>query len=188
MHYAALLFTENLPNEQDIAETMKPYSWDNLKYDDEDKLIGEYPVFTYDYYVIGGRYKAAIKLSVEGNEDYYGWKYYSMESRNGRLFWSCMLSKMKEHIKPGFLFSEEDYFMNIGFGDGFLYVDGARSCDILNYEELESYICIDSDGSAIAQSSWNGTEFIEDKDYDAKSKALLKKHKNGFVTMLDIHD
>ena len=64
MHYCVHLLTKELPSENKIAEIMKPYN-SELVYssDDEDKQI-DYPVFTWDYYRIGGRYKSELKLKV----------------------------------------------------------------------------------------------------------------------------
>lgn len=77
MHYCVHLLTKELPSENKIAAIMKPYN-SELIYgsDEEDKQI-DYPVFTWDYYQIGGRYKAELKLKVDeegsANREYYNW-------------------------------------------------------------------------------------------------------------------
>lgn len=120
---------------------MKPYN-SELIYgsDEEDKQI-DYPVFTWDYYQIGGRYKAELKLKVDeegsANREYYNWGYYDRQDRNGRLFLSSLLSTLKENITPKWMYHEEDWFMNMGFGDGYILVDGAKQSDVLNINKLD---------------------------------------------------
>lgn len=192
MHYCVHLLTKELPSENKIAAIMKPYN-SELVYgsDEEDKQI-DYPVFTWDYYRIGGRYKAELKLKVdeEGsvNSEYYNWGYYDRQDRNGRLFWSSLLSTLKENITPEWMYHEEDWFMNMGFDDGYILVDGAKQNDVLNINKLGCYICILPDGSAIARDSWNGKDIIKDEKFDEKYKQAITDNMDGFITVLDIHD
>ncbi len=192
MHYCVHLLTKELPSEDKIAEIMKPYN-SELVYgsDDEDKQI-DYPVFTWDYYLIGGRYKAELKLKVDeegsANSEYYNWGYYDRQGRNGRLFWSSLLSTLKENITPEWMYHEEDWFMNMGFGDGHILVDGAKQSDVLNMDKIGCYICILPDGSAIARDSWNGKDIVKDEKFDEKYKQAITDNMDGFITVLDIHD
>lgn len=193
MHYCVHLLTKELPSENKIAEIMKPYN-SELVYssdDEEDKQI-DYPVFTWDYYLIGGRYKAELKLKVDkegsANSEYYNWGYYDRQDRNGRLFWSSLLSTLKENITPEWMYHEEDWFMNMGFGDGHILVDGAKQSDVINIDKLGCYICILPDGSAIARDSWNGKAIVKDEKFDEKYKQAIANNMDGFITVLDIHD
>ena len=88
------------------------------------------------------------------------------------------------------MYSEEDYFNSMGCRDGFLYVDGARIDDLLNFEsEIENcYACIDSDGNAIARESWDGTMWVIDEQFNEKLEVIKQNSKGMFVTVLDIHD
>lgn len=193
MHYCVHLLTKELPSENKIAEIMKPYN-SELVYgsDDEEDEQVDYPVFTWDYYRIGGRYKAELKLKVDdegsANSEYYNWGYYDRQDRNGRLFWSSLLSTLKENITPEWMYHEEDWFMNMWFGDGYILVDGAKQSDVLNIGKLGCYICILPDGSAIARDSWNGKDIIEDEKFDEKYKQAITDNMDGFITVLDIHD
>lgn len=192
MHYCVHLLTKELPSENKIAAIMKPYN-SELIYgsDEEDKQI-DYPVFTWDYYQIGGRYKAELKLKVDeegsANREYYNWGYYDRQDRNGRLFLSSLLSTLKENITPKWMYHEEDWFMNMGFGDGYILVDGAKQSDVLNINKLGCYICILPDGSAIARDPWNGKDIIKDEKFDEKYKQAITDNMDGFITVLDIHD
>lgn len=105
MHYCIHLLTKQLPTEKEIEKIMEPYSWysiDDEDTDDEKKKI-EYPVFTWDWYQIGGRYSACLKLKVDGedseNREHYNWGYLENNPRNERLFHSALLSELKEMQK-----------------------------------------------------------------------------------------
>lgn len=192
MHYCVLLITKEFPSEDKIAEIMQPYCWANIGRDENDGGIISYPVFTYDWYSIGGRYNGSLKLKINKNDEYYRWGYYAREDRNKRLFYSTLLSDMKNFCKkgntPSWMYREEDYFNSMGYRDGFLYVDGARIDDLLNFEEQNCYVCIDVNGNAIARESWNGDTFVKDEHFDEKLEVIKRKSKGMFVTVLDIHD
>ncbi len=172
--------TESKETEKEIDEIMKPYKDDNV----EDLSSS---VFTWDYWVIGGRYGGRIKLKVDMEDEEYGWKFYSSEPREGRLFHSLLLAEIRKRF-PRYRSEEEDWFVYLGVRDNYLCVDGAKIKDIINLEELGCYVCIDTDGKAIARESWNGENFIEDKDFDKKYEEILSKSKDYFLTTLDIHD
>ena len=96
MHYCIHLLTKQLPTEKEIEKIMGPYSWDSIDdedTDDEKKKI-EYPVFTWDWYQIGGRYSAYLKLKVDiedsENREHYNWRYLENNPRNERLFHSAL--------------------------------------------------------------------------------------------------
>lgn len=78
----------------------------------------EYPVFTWDWYQIGGRYSACLKLKVDGedseNREHYNWGYLENNPRNERLFHSALLSELKRNAKVPFAYTEESYFPNMG--------------------------------------------------------------------------
>ena len=193
MHYCGLLFTKELPSEEKIAEIMHPYYEGNAEYDEEtEKRLNPYPVFEWDWYQIGGRYNGSLKLSVERDKEYYNFGYYSREDRNKRLLYSSLLSDMKEFVEmgnaPSWEYREEDYFNSMGYRDGYLYVDGARVDDIINFEEQNCYICIDVDGNAIARETWNGKQFITDDQFDEKLAEIKRNSKGMFLTVLDIHE
>lgn len=115
MHYCALLITKELPTKNEISEIMKPYYEGNAKYDEEtDERIGEYPVFEWDWYQIGGRYNGSLKLKIDEEDTYYNWKYLAKEDRNGRQFHSFLLSKLKEYRKNQFVYLEEKFYSSMG--------------------------------------------------------------------------
>lgn len=185
MHYCLMLFTKEFPTKQDIENIMSKYHDDAVYSDDEEKEI-DYPQFTYDWYQIGGRYNGSVKLKVDKENEMYRWKFSERKPRNGRLFWSYLLNDMQENKKS--FYNEEDYFCSMGFNDGFLYVDGAKISDVLNFEGLNCYTFIGFDGEAYSREWWNGDEFIKNDDFDERLKAEKEKSKDGYVTIIDYHD
>ena len=148
MHYCTLLITKEFPSDEVILNIMSPY--DESRDDDGDRT-GDYPIFQWDWYQVGGRFNGSLKLKVDKDDEKYEWKYIIREDRNKRLFHSYLLTKMKDFAKSNILYAEEDYFKTMGLRDGFLYVDGAKISDLLNFDEVECCICIDKDGNAIAR-------------------------------------
>lgn len=186
MHYCALLFTKELPTKEEISEIIRPYNEEYFEYDETEEVIGSYPVFHYDSYRIGGRYGGKLKLKIDYNDKYYDWEFYSKDGRNERLFYSKLLSELKS--KFDFYFAEEYYYSYMGSRDGFIYVDGARVDDLLNFDDLSCYICIDANGNAIARETWDGHDFIKDEQFDDKLAEVKKNSKGMFVTVLDFHN
>lgn len=192
MHYCALLITKEFPSTAEIDEIMEPYCYKNIKDDEECGGLSTLPIFTWDWYQIGGRYNGKLKLKIDENDATYNWGYYDRDGRNGRLFYSCLLSRMEKFVKdgniPSYMYSEEDYFASMGSRDGYLYVDGARINDLLNFEEQSCYLCIDANGNVIARESWDGKAFVKDEHFDEKLEEIKKNSQGMFVTVLDIHD
>lgn len=186
MHYCLALFTKDLPTKPDIDNLMKKYNSEDVYSDDEKEI--DYPQFTWDWYQIGGRYSGQIKLRVDKEDEKYRWKYIARDKRNGRLFWSYLLSKMQEFSKESFLYHEEDYFASMGYRDGFLYVDGAKISDITNIDEIGCFTFMNADGEAYSREWWNGNGFVENSDFEEKFKSEIKKCSDMFLTIIDYHD
>ena len=188
MHYCIHLFTEELPSKAQIEELMAPYNENVIYGDEEDKTTEiSYPEFMWDWYQIGGRYCGRLKLKMQiDKEDEYQWKYNSREPREGRLFYSSLLRKIREKF-AFYEGREEDYYGYMG-DYTYLRVDGAKIKDLLNADELECYGYIDVDGSALVRSYWNGKEFEEREDFDERYKEKLKERSDCFLTVIDIHD
>lgn len=181
MHYCALLITKEFPSENEIDEIMAPFYIGEARRIKEEGT-GDYPIFTFDWYQIGGRYNGALKLKVDEKDDYYEWEY-STEGRNERLFYSYLLTEMKNFAGDSYrVYLEEKYYRTMGLRDGFLYVDGAKVDDLLNFDTVDCYLCIDLEGNVIVRDS------AEDAEFDEKLAEIKKNSKGCFVTVLDIHD
>ena len=72
MHYCVLLITKELPSESKIEKILQPYNHEDIKYDEETgELLTPLPIFTYDWFQIGGRYTGSLKLKIDKNDEYY---------------------------------------------------------------------------------------------------------------------
>lgn len=182
MHYCLLLITKEMPSENRISEILKPYDEENWKCDKSGEVIS-FPIFTYDWWEIGGRYSGKLKLKIDNNDEKYDWEYIS--NRNKKLFHSKLLTDLQKSKKILF---ENIYYRSMGSRDGFLYVDGARIDDLLNFDEIDCFVCIDFDENVIARETWNGHAFIKDEDFDKKLAEIKAKSKGMFATILDIHN
>lgn len=69
------------------------------------------------------------------------------------------------------------------------YVNGARIDDLINFDKIDCFICIDSDENVIARETWNerAHAFLKDEDFDRKLTEIKKKSKGMFATVLDVH-
>ena len=139
MHYCLLLITREMPSENRISEILKPYDEENLECDETGEIIS-FPIFTYDWWEIGGRYSGKLKLKIN----------------------DCYSSAR--------------------------YADIAEIDRLLNFDEIDCFICIDFDENVIARETWNRHAFIKDEDFDRKLTEIKKKSKGMFATILDIHN
>lgn len=139
MHYCLLLITREMPSENRISEILKPYDEENLECDETDEIIS-FPIFTYDWWEIGGRYASKLKLKIN------------------------------------------DCYSSVR------YADIAEIDRLLNFDEIDCFICIDFDENVIARETWNGHAFVKDEDFDKKLAEIKAKSKGMFATILDIHN
>lgn len=141
MHCCLLLITKEMPSENRISEILKLYDEENLECDETGEIIS-FPIFTYDWWEIGGRYSGKLKLKID----------------------DCYLVTT------------------------IAYVDGARIDDLINFDEIDCFVCIDFDENVIARETWNGHAFVKDEDFDKKLVEIKAKSKGMFATILDIHN
>lgn len=192
MHYRIHLFTKELPTEDQIQDIMAPY-YDDAVYgdsDDESRTTEKdivYPAIMLDYFTIGGRYCGQLKLKMDNDNEEYEWNYYAKTPREGRLFHSSLLKKIREEFKRSWDKREEEWYGYMGDGS-YILVDGARICDILNIDEITCYGFVDINGQAYSCESWNGSEFEEHPHFENLYKQKLNEYKDYFLTVLDIHD
>ncbi len=140
MHCCLLLITREMPSENRISEILKLYDEENLECDETGEIIS-FPIFTYDWWEIGGRYSGKLKLKID---DCYP------------------VTKIA-------------------------YMNGARIDNLINFDEIDCFVCIDSDENVITRETWNGHTFVKDEDFDRKLTEIKKKSKGMFATILDIH-
>lgn len=192
MHYCLMFLSDKFPTDDVINAALKPFS-DEVVYKDadEDGTNVIHPVFTWDWWQVGGRYNGRLKLKYDQNDDTseYRWMFTSKEPRTNRLFRSYLLeSFMKAKGSP--FFFEDDYFASMGARDRYLYVDGGKISDMLNFmEECTGCFCyLDTNGNAYARETWNNHEWVKDAAFEDKVKAACENKTDGYVTIIDLHD
>ena len=185
MHYCIHLFTKELPTETEINDILSPFNSEEVFKDDEEQT--EYPAFTWDYFLIGGRYGGALKLKIQTEEDdEYRWRFYERNPREGRLFHSSLLRKIRERFVD-YESREEDWLRYMGDAS-FIYCDGAKIKDLVSKDTLGCYGFVDIDGTAYAREQWTGNGFIKHDDFDERYQKTLNERSDCFLTVLDIHD
>jgi len=191
MHYCVFVYTKEFPTDEAIEKALKPYKYKDGGYDDGEKR----PLFTWDWWQVGGRYGGKFKLDISDNarKEKYKILEYTRHRRSGMIFRSAYLEKTTYGIfdTERNKLSEDEAIQYCGMRDGYIYVDGAWANDIKNLmdEADNCWAVIDTDGSAIARDHWNGTEWKDDDQFSDKAKAIAMKNKaDTYVTVVDIHD
>jgi len=69
-----------------------------------------------------------------------------------------------------------------------LMCNGARIKDLKNINDLGCYAFIDSDGKVVSRGYWDGQHFVADFDFDEKYRKTLEENKDGYLTVIDIHE
>ena len=188
MHYKAHLITREFPTDDIIDKIMQQYSWEEY-HNRKDKNENEpYPVFTWDWYQVGGRYNSFFELDMDKTEGKYEWKY--IKDRVNVVFRSFLFDKMyavcDENKK--WLLSEYKFYPCLGSRDNILRCDGGLISDMKDFDITSCFIIIDADGFAYARRSWNGTEHINREDFDDIAKDILAISKDYYIVTVDIHD
>jgi len=187
MHYCTIVITKEFPTDDVLSKALAPFNEEEY-YASEGTIPR--PIFTWDYWIIGGRYSGSIKLTVDKNNEEYEWPYMANKSRAGRLFRSSML-EMIEHLMKQSRYSyynEEEFFGNMGFDDGFLYVDACKIKDIKNLDKLTCYSFIDKTGKGFTRSYFDGEEFIDNSNFDEQFKEALQNSQDCYACIVDLHD
>lgn len=194
MHYCCYLYTKEFPTDEVIEKALKPYEYKDGGYDDGEQR----PLFTWDWWQVGGRYGGKLKLNIKAQDgvDKYETEYLVRYRRAGRLFRCKLLEETTRGILDHGSWKEtkadESEALNYcGMRDGILYVDGAWANDIqsLTDEADNCWAVIDTDGTAIARERWNGADWKDDDRFSDKAKAIAMKNKaDTYVTVVDIHD
>ena len=197
MHYAVILITKTILDNNKIKKTIQKFNEEDLFREDEDgkclaeklsreEYIKRYP-FSWDSFTIGGRYGGHVKYKMQ-DDDY---AYYGC-NLNGKTIKSGLFDNMKKHYKDFFgEFNETDCVRYIGFNDEFIYCDGAEISKIENIDKFKDFGCYVYDAIndvAYGRELWNGNEWIENNKYPEQLKTIIENNKNAFLTVLDIHN
>ena len=193
MHYCCYLYTREFPTDDVIAAALKPFNSEEY-YSSEGEEV-ECPVFTWDYWLVGGRYGG--KLLLDCSSEKYEAGFLSRTKRAGRLFRSALLERAAYGIMDCSLEDcqnkiHEAYAMNYcGAYEGELRVDGAWIPDMTNFDEISDwcFCAVDADGTAYAREIWNGEKYIDAEDFDTTLKKIAENNRRDcFLTVIDLHD
>lgn len=192
MHYCCLVFTNEFPTDEVIAEKMKPFNEEDFYSshgDDETFSTKDYPTFLWDWYQVGGRYCARIKMKRDESREDYQWGYYAKTPRYNRLYRSKLIEDLASDTKKlgkSWRFAEEDVLPYCYDEDTNSYrVDGAETSLVVNRNDLYGFNMVRCDGSAETRSWYNGEGFVENPNYELQVDEEFKKAK--YVCIVDIH-
>lgn len=196
MHTSMVVITREFPTDEVLDKVMEPYNDEAFyeKYSDEDEIPkdAEWPKFTWDYFVVGGRYGGRLKLRMDMEDQTYKWGFYAKEPRAGRLFRSTLCERVDAARREHTIFSsfEDEYRGYLGAPEGYIRVDGCKVKDVIDFEKtvLEgSFGIIGKDGKVICR-EYYGEKFEENENYEEEVKEELKDVQDCYVTYLDVHD
>ena len=192
MHYCFAIITKEFPTDDVISKVLQPFNEEEFYEKNKDSEEKEYPVFLWDWWVVGGRYCGMLKLKIDDNDEEYRWKYYAKEPRAGRLFRSMVCERFDRGNKDRMLFTafEDEYRSYMGYADGFIRVDGCKVKDAIDFEDgvIDCFGFVGKNGEAYARESWNGSDFIKDEHYEEKVREAIKDVQDCYVTYVDCHD
>ena len=188
MHCCCMVFTKEFPTETVLEKVLNPFNSEDVYDQPEETRV--YPAFTWDWWKVGGRYAGMLKLNVDENDARYRWNYYERDPRNGRLFRSALLDKMKHWAMnvPFSFFHEEEMFGTMGAWEGFIRVDGACCADIINLQEVSCYCAVDCNGNAFSRECWDGNNWSANDDFDSQLEKIKSECSDCYVCIVDLHD
>lgn len=191
MHYPIYVFTKEFPTDEVIEKVLAPYN------DDADPDLYTYPGvrpdIRWDWFGIGGRYGGFLKIRCDKDYDeFYQWMSLIGERRAGRLFRSNLLENYSTAFGKRVTGYDEVYaFLYCGYRDGYIFADGAKISDLVNFDELThmGYGYIDPANNEDSSREYfiNG-EFVKNERYDEQLAVAMERNKDGYLTVVDIHD
>ena len=120
MHYCCFVFTKEFPTDEILQKVLKPFNSEGFYSNSNENSV--YPMFTWDYFRLGGRYSGMLKLEVKENDEKYKWEFYENNPRNNRLFRSQLidtLDKFSKTSRDRWMFKEENVWNELGISDGY---------------------------------------------------------------------
>lgn len=181
MHIKCYVYTKEFPTDDVLEEMLEPFAESDF-YSEE-----RTPVFTWDWWEIGGRYSACLKLKAKEEDPIYHWEYENGDPRRaGRLFRSSFLEFAVVERFYLALTDETRYARYCGLRDGFLYCDGGKISDLIDFDKYcsECYCFIDSDGTGHCRELENGDD---SESFDREAQEAYERNRDGYVTVIDMH-
>lgn len=187
MHYCVLVLTKEFPTDEVIEKVMEPFNEEKYYEKSEKDPSTPRPVFMWDYWQLGGRYCARLKIDVSGDKfDKYELRFYAKERRSNRLFRSDFLEKMDVGVGFSQKVDEETALCYMGLRDSVIYADSARIEDCVAIPG--GFAIVLPDGEAYARKSWDGDSWIKNSSFDEQKDAAIEANKDCWLSVIDIHD
>ena len=172
MHGAMLLFTNELPTDDDITKIMEPYA----------EWACDTSVFCWDSWKIGGRYSGEIQSKVSTIRKDGDNLYLSIKRCNCKEIRSLLFDTLEKltSLAKALPFPEHYVYGYLLEPDGSIRCDGAYIRNITNRDKIRCYICMDKDAAYCRDTTEN---------FDAVVSRFFDQYleNDGFVTKLDIH-
>lgn len=186
MHFCVLLITKDFPTNRVIASAMKPFNEEA----DYERRAGnpnaQRMAFLWDFWTLGGRYGASLKIDVSGkNFEKYELLYYAKEPRSNRLFRSAIL-ETANFGRLGSGLAEEDALLYMGARDGVIYADAAKIEDLAAVPV--GWAIVLPNGEAYSRTSWDGDIWSENPSFDEQIEAAIAENNDCWISVIDIHD
>lgn len=188
MHYCVLVLTKEFPTDEVIEKAMEPFDEDKFYKKQEEDPTTPKPVFQWDFWKLGGRYGALLKIDVsEDKFDKYELKFYAKETRSKRLFRSAILEAANfGTLGIGARFTEENALCYMGTRDSVIYADAAKIEDCI--ATPGGWAIVLPNGEAYARETWDGDNWIKNPSFDELKDAAIAANKDCWISVIDIHD
>ncbi len=179
MHFKVYLFTDSFPTDELVEERMSKF------YDYSDCENPDERPFFCDYFGIGGRYCASLKLKADdSNDPKYHW--YAVVFDRTNLF-RCNLIESRRNR-----YDDWELLRYLGFRDGYIRVDGALVGELVDFDPTDCYAYVLNDGTANSRQRFalvNGKwGYVENEDFDYQAKSAFKCTDKMYVTVIDCHE
>lgn len=192
MHYCILVLTKEFPADDVLESALKPFYEDDYYKKQEEDPNTPRPVFKWDFWKLGGRYCAKLKIDVSGdNFEKYELKFYVKEKRSKRLFRAVLLEKVNLDADVAALFTPRDYsevdaLCYMGLRDNVIYADSARIEDCVSIPD--GYGIVLPTGEAYARATWDGESWNKNTCFDEQREKAISENKDCWISVVDIHD
>ena len=187
MHYCIQVITKDFPTDEILEAALKPFYEEDFyaKLDKDESLLS--PPILWDWWQLGGRYGALLKIDVSGeNAEKYNLVYYPKEKRSGRLFRSAFLEKAKLGVDFLADLSETDALVYMGIRDDIIYADSAPIKDLKKC--ADGFGLILPTDEVFVRRYWNRREWVENPEFDQIREKALSDYRDCWISVVDIHN
>ena len=187
MHYCIQVITREFPTDEVLEEVLTPFKQEDFyaKLEKDESLPS--PPILWDWWQLGGRYGALLKIDVSGeNAEKYNLVCYPKRKRSGRLFRSAFLEKANLWVDLWADLTETDALVYMGIRDVIIYADSAPIKDLKKC--ADGFGLILPTGEVFVRKYWDRCEWIENTEFDQIKEKALSDYKDCWISVIDIHN